>query len=499
MTVSTLRKISVGYLLMPNLIFAWGWFIPSISFLVIFMLLLLYIRELGKKADRDQLGFTLADLGFLVGIAAVWTFLSGNGGYSFQISDSYGHNSKFYDLAAHEWPYYFPGVNRLIRYYFGYYLVPALIFKMFGQVYPSVIFAWTFLGFLLGISWVYILLLKNKTFVVVFLLIGGIGTILFRILSKMYLFESQVNTFNINIGSIFDQSRWVPNQLIPSLIVGCIILYDTSVSKRFQESVFPITLSLTWAIFPFVSLCTIFAVNFLFNVKRSDLLTFRIIPLYILPFVCLAPTLAYFAAGEKLPVHGFVWEFAGDGPFIIRYLTGVFLDAVIVYVIYRLLADRTALLSRNLMTALFILFFCLSSFVVGKWNDWLTKMNISFLVIFLICILRLLHTRWTNKEWKPSHWGLSLTLALVLCLNFSHQFLILMQPLQSNVVVSAVTDKAFVATPYNAHGDLYKTLRKTGSLEEAQQYMAMKNSFYEQYLAKKRVTLLSIKKPEFSR
>ena len=38
-----------------------------------------------------------------------------------------------------------------------------------------------------------------------------------------------------------------------------------------------------------------------------------------------------------------------------------------------------------------------------------------------------------------------------------------------------------------------------GSLEEAQQYMAMKNSFYEQYLAKKRVALLNIKKPDFSR
>src|SRR5690606_29194419 len=122
------------------------------------------------------------------------------------------------------------------------------------------------------------------------------------------------------------------------------------------------------------------------------------------------PTLAYFAAGEKLPVHGFIWDFAGDGPFLIRYLTGVFLDGIIIYAIYRLLADHTTtLLPRNLMTSLFVLFFLLSSFVVGKWNDWLTKMNISFLVIFLICILRLLHTRWANKDWKVGHWALSLT------------------------------------------------------------------------------------------
>ncbi|WP_031530723.1 hypothetical protein [Dyadobacter crusticola] len=486
MNVTLLRKVSLTYLLFPNIIFVCGWFNLAIVIPLILTMAYLLVRELRKRNEINEFRFQFSDLIFLGILSMIWTFLSGNGGYSFQIVDAYGHNAKFYDLSTSDWPYYFEGSNRLIRYYFGYYLVPALIFKVLGKIHPSVIFIWTWVGFFIGIAWAYALLFKSKPLVVTFLFMGGIGTILFRIISKIYSFETEQNTFNINIGSVFDQSRWVPNQLIPSLIVSCIMLYDFGVRKKVEESFLPISLSLIWAIFPFISLCIIHLIYFFSGVKWKEVFTVKILPLYLLPTLCLVPILIYFASGEKPPINGFVWEFRGDGSFLLRYILGVFLDGLIICYVYYKLHSPSTLLPNRLMVFIFVVFFSLSLYVVGKWNDWLTKMNISFLVVFLIINLRFVHERFISGRWIPKHWSASVVVVLFLFLNFFHQSLILMQPLRSNVLTNLITKGSFTAFPFHKYGDLYSTLRILGSQEEAQQYMAVKDSYYERNLARKR-------------
>ena len=486
MNISTLRKLSISYLLLPNLLFIWGWFRFSVSIPIIGIILYLFYNELIKKKETDQPVLSYPDLAFLFVIVIAWTFLSGSGGYSFQVSDFYAHNSKFHDLYSSEWPYYFSNVSRLVRYYFGYYLVPAFIFKVTGHFYPFVIFAWTFIGFLLGLCWVYLLIFKNKILVLLFFAIGGCGTILATFLAPIsQTFGVSLHTFHINFGSMLDQSRWVPNQVIPSLIVSCIIIYDVLISKKYEESFFPISLTLIWAIFPFIALSIIYAVYFFFNFKWKDLFSLNSIRTYLLPGIFLLPLLLYFGASDNAPVNGFIWDFKNDGPLIFRYFTGVFLDSIILYIIFYKLHQPSDIFSKKLVTIIFITFLLLSTFVLGKWNDWLIKMNISFLVIFLIAILRSVHSRFIIKNWVNLNLAFTGFVLLFLLLNFSHQFIIIAKPVRRNILVSFFTKEKFLAIPYTVYGNFYQTLLKVSSEEEVQQYMAKKDSFFEQNLARK--------------
>ena len=484
MNTSTLRKISIGYLLLPNLLFAWGWFAAPVSIAMILILLYLFYTELKKQPDTVALN--THDIMFLFVIVAVWTFLSGSGGYSYQTYDTYGHNSKFHDLSFTKWPYYFPETGRLVRYYFGYYLVPAGIFKLTGKIYPFVIYAWTFAGFFLGLSWAYILIFKNKILILVFLIVGGCGTYLSNLLHPFFeLFGNQRNTFHINIGSLFDQSRWAPNQLIASLLVCGIILHDAMISRKPEESFFPLSLTIIWAIFPFVGLGIIYATIFFFYFQNHKIFKLQSIRTYVLPGLFLLPLLLFFATGDKTPINGFLWDFKSDGPFILKYLTGVFLDTIILLFISIRLSQSTDLFPKSLTAIFFMIFLLTTTFVLGKWNDWLTKINISFLILFLIIILRSIHSRYEIRNRTSINYLFLGVVVIYLGLNFTHQIIIAARPIRRNILMSYLTKETFNALPYNQYGNLYKTLSIVNSKEEAGQYMAKKNSFYERYLSKK--------------
>ncbi|GAA4395491.1 hypothetical protein GCM10023187_02430 [Nibrella viscosa] len=420
-------------------------------------------------------------------VAFIWTFLSGSGGYSIQELDYFGHNAKFYDLYSTKWPYYFTETNRLIRYYFSYYLVPSLLFKLLGGTSPATIFLWTFTGYFLGIAWVYTLVQKNLVLVIVFLLIGGGGTTLFNLVSRFVAFAPQLHTFNINLGSLFDQSRWTPNQVIPSLIGACIIVYDSALARKTQESFFPIALTVTWSMFSFLSLSVIFGIHALFYINPLRLSLATIVRAFLLPLLVLLPILLYFASGENVPTTGFVWQFRNDTTFIIRYLTGVFLDSLLLYYIFRQLYRPGGVYPRRLVTILFVVFICMTTYIMGKWNDWLTKINIPFLTIFLVIIFRAFYEKLHYEGWRSLRPALTVPLAVFFFLNLYYQVLIIRTPLKKNKLLGYVTESAkYKPIPYNKYGSFYKTLLAIGTYEEVRQYLAKKNSFYELYLAKRR-------------
>ena len=156
MKISTLRLLSISYLLLPNLLFAVYWFRWEVSCLILagyFYFSWLEIK--GYISDNEKILFTLRDIIFIGIIALSWTLLTGTGGFFRQSSDFWGHNTKFYDLTKNDWPIYFKEVNTYACYYFSYYLVPSFFSKIIGFLSPALIILWTFAGFFAGLLWVY--------------------------------------------------------------------------------------------------------------------------------------------------------------------------------------------------------------------------------------------------------------------------------------------------------------------------------------------------------
>jgi hypothetical protein len=485
MNLATLRKISVGYLAIPNLLFAFGWYRVELAIPVIAIIAALFWLEI-KKPSSGWAGIDLKDIVFVAIITLIWTFLSGSGGYSFQVVDYWGHNAKFYDLYAQKWPYYFADNERLVRYYFGYYLMPAFVFKIIGGVSPFIIFIWTWLGFFLALSWVYVLILKDKVLTALFLFIGGGGSFIASRIPFLDATGLAKLGFNINISSLYDQSRWVPNQLITSMIVIAIIMYDSMIAKKVEESFFPIALSLVWAVFPFVALCMIYLFHFLFFGQWKNIFSIRSVAYFLLPSLLATPVLLYLSAGESVPVSGFLWEFASDGPVLLGYVSGVLFEITIFYLLAVKFYKPANFCPKNLLSALFVTFLLLALFRVGVWNDWLTRMNIPFITIFLIIIFRSLHGWWENKEKRHMKWPLAACISLYIIATMLHQFSMIAKPLRRNVLISFILDEEFTGLPYNQYEGLYPTLVNVFSKQEADQYMAGKNSFFELNLAKAR-------------
>ena len=134
-----LYDIAMITLLIPGILFLLTWVrlivaVPCcLAFIVAFGL---YHRHDDRKELKSVFekqpeiwkcsGLTIA-LCFLC--AAIWTYLSGIGGFFYQNDDFYGRNAIFHDLLEHEWPVRFSGTSYALTYYIGFWIVPALIGK----------------------------------------------------------------------------------------------------------------------------------------------------------------------------------------------------------------------------------------------------------------------------------------------------------------------------------------------------------------------------------
>lgn len=155
MSVSN-KKVSLLaylYMLIPITIFFLGWVKLPIAVIVSAILWIgffsLYKTEIAPDHSRLELPVIpvlIAMLGFLV-----WVILSGQCGLFYQTWDWHGRNAVFRDLINYEWPVIFPETGNALNYYFIFWMVPALVGKLFGWGVASVVLLiWTYVGILLS-------------------------------------------------------------------------------------------------------------------------------------------------------------------------------------------------------------------------------------------------------------------------------------------------------------------------------------------------------------
>lgn len=151
---SMLLTATYTYLLIPIIIFFCGWLKPIIAFFCIICLLVGFSRIYRTEREKE-LNFCIS-YNVLITLAAViliWMFFAGCGGFlSVQRSDLHWRNATFRDLIEYSWPVIYPETKNALVYYFVFWMVPALVGKIFGfTAANAMLFLWIFLGIFLTI------------------------------------------------------------------------------------------------------------------------------------------------------------------------------------------------------------------------------------------------------------------------------------------------------------------------------------------------------------
>lgn len=144
-----LTMAAYAYLLVPIIIFFWGWLKPAIAAACTLLLAAGY-WEIYKKEKMRALHYSIPYkmIVFLAFSIILWMLMSGAGGYfSLQRGDLHWRNATFRDLVEYSWPVVYPETGNALVYYFIFWMVPAWMGKVFGYAFGNaVLFFWIFLG-----------------------------------------------------------------------------------------------------------------------------------------------------------------------------------------------------------------------------------------------------------------------------------------------------------------------------------------------------------------
>ncbi|MCE6991367.1 hypothetical protein [Dyadobacter sp. CY323] len=487
MKFSSLRVVSIAYLLVPNIVFALNWFQWKLAVPIVMGLSVLYVLELKKPESSHEKVLGKSAIFFVAAFSFVWTLLTGIGDIFPQSADFWAHYSKYYDLFKNRWPIFFEEKQRYACYYFGYYLVPALISKWIGHVSVLALFCWTWLGFGLGVAWVLALLKENKFLLVLFPFVGGIFLFPLAILNGWFGAFNELPYFS-TVWSLFDQSRWVPNQIVPCLIVSGILLHDCFYKNRPNDSFFSITQTFLWAIFP--AIIFLLALGLIqLRKKMQGVFSKESIWTILLPGLLFIPTFLYLSSSDSLPVKGFVWEFYSLNAISIAYTSGILAESVILFTLLFLLRKWLDPFPYWFTGVLFLLYFPFAIYRIGVANDAFARGTMPVLVMFSILVLsasaRAIHAFGVQDRTRKY------ALILTLCLAFTSPFLGLSSlgnPLLENKILTRLAPgsfKTYTSVPYDLYPNTYQMLRARFGQGDAQQYLGKKDSFYANHLAPK--------------
>ncbi|HEV7350736.1 hypothetical protein [Telluribacter sp.] len=487
MNTTLLRKLSLAYLLLPHLLFVLGWFRIQYSIPIALGFLYLFGIETFKKQDTAAPPLLPKEILFLVLFSLVWAAVTGVGNLSYQTIDHVAHNAKYYDLYKNPWPMYFAEKGQYACYYFSYYLVPALFSKVTNQLSIPALVIWTALGFALGLAWIFLLINKSKRLLVVFLCIGGIGHFLKTLIYRSLEHDFHIVPFTIEIWSVFEQSLWVPNQVITSILLVGIVLHDTFIRKKMDESFFPITLGFTWAIFPSMVLVFLFGIVFFQRYWRhfNQLFGRQFVNWYLLPGLLFLPTFVYLLSSDGLPVNGFIWSFDPLSEIFLEYTIEIVIDCLVLITLTLYLRPYQDTFPSWFMYATFGLFVVMSQYRIGLVNDWLIRGTIPVFCVIGVFLLRGVHTYFRKEKPLLTPKPILLLLFLV-SLGMVVPTVHLGRALYKNAGTKALFPDyiPFEPYPFNQFPNTYEAIKYHWGKQGADEYLANKNSFYVRYLAR---------------
>ena len=181
--------ISIIYIALPVFIFLAGWLrlLIAIPVCAVFLISIFLLQK--NKPEPVAWRLTRKDTGVIVAvllILALWVFLSGIGGFSFQNFDFDDRNAIFRDLINKSWPaiYNFPvestgmieGIGEIplqgmLSYYIAFWLPAALFGKLFGWYAANAfLYFWALTGAALVVYYIFRTLRRTSVWSVLILI-----------------------------------------------------------------------------------------------------------------------------------------------------------------------------------------------------------------------------------------------------------------------------------------------------------------------------------------
>ena len=486
MNTRLLRNLSIAYLLLPNLLFFYFWTNPIIAIPGIGVLLFVFAIQVADTSLPLGKPLLTRDLAYVGAIATLLALVSGMAGICFQMYDHWGHNVKFYELSTNLWPVSIPVSGPAVSYYYGYYVVPALVFKLIGGINEGVIFLWTLTGFFLGVAWLYLVLESKVVYVLLCLCIGDIPTLVAPIFQKLGVNPPAQNGVGLSTWSLMANLVWVPNQVIPTLIVGGMLVYWLKTKSDIEKMTFPIALSLWWAVFPALS-CGLLAGILILRKWMRD--RFKLDWLaatrqVFLPVIVCLPVLLLYESHREMPEAGFLWQFGNDPRSVLAdYLTSVGLNFVLFFLTFRVLGKQNPTLPIFPFCLLMLLLLAFPLYRMGMFNDLLLRGMMPYTLIIGLYLLMPLAA---ESSWKAvfrlaKKSTLHFILLLMLLGSTVPALKILRKAARFNIVTARFFPQRvrFEAIPYDAYPNSYEMLKEKFSLQGATEYLGKEDSFYE--------------------
>lgn len=484
----TLYIVSIIYLLIPNIIYYLYWTKAAVSLIGIALLIHLLHKNILQEIAFPKSIIHVKDICIALGLAVVLTLASGITGFAFQTMDHWCHNAKFHDLLQNDWPLRFPANRPVMAYYFGYYLVPAAISRLAGDISLVAILIWTSMGIALGLLWICTSLDRKWWAALLVLCVGDFPRIFKGVASQgsiqLYKYEEIGVEHWSNIENLF----WAPNQFIPSLMLGGMLFHMIRHRLDYALLCFPTALALWWAAFPALIAGLVTALLLVFQWIRWGITVRGLFQQVLLPSLAAVPVLLLFQSHPHAPQNGLIWEFRGDvGNLLREYLVNTVTDTSL-FVFAYLISRRAGL--PTIPAVPFWTLICLTLLFplvrVGKVNDMLLRGMMPILTLIGCCLLYPLASQPLPKILTILRGNTNciiIMLALVLPAAVGIGRFYRAARLNRITALWGSPNAEFEAIPYNAYPSLYETLRQRWSQQEADQYLGKPDSFYEKYIA----------------
>jgi len=244
-----MKRLSIIYLVLPFLLFLFGWVRLSIAIPLAAILLFALWKLLFANSQSQIYQFTNSkSTAYWLLLTTLWLLLSGIGGYAFQNWDHHWRNAVFRDLIQFDHPIYYTHPERgpinMLVYYVGFWLPSAWIGKLLGwQAANFALFAWSLLGLLLVTHQLASALktsaLKATLLLIFFSGLDIIGTLFFpqnypTITPPITHLETWAG--NLQYSSFTTQLFWVFNQAIPAWLIISVIARSREAATKQSPS-----------------------------------------------------------------------------------------------------------------------------------------------------------------------------------------------------------------------------------------------------------------------
>ena len=314
--IRILYFLSALYILVPLIIFAFGWLHLPLALCILGIFFSILYRILKEKKGSDSIIISYYELGIvLVGIV-IWTVLSGAGHRGFADGDGYKHNAILNDLISYNWPVLYQPLKSkelvYLCYYFAFYLPASLVGKFLGWKMANIfLFGWTMYGVILSATWFLAICKKGhkSLYLLFFIFFGGLDA-----LGRLIMRDKVVNgtdwewwarnwQYSGNTTLLF----YVPQHALIGWILTGIIMYGFLNKKAFPFFIALLFCVPLWSPFVFLGLLPFSGIYLYQNRKSASVIE------CVLAIVFLSFQLFFFASNltflvKETGVSAWLWQ-----------------------------------------------------------------------------------------------------------------------------------------------------------------------------------------------